>query len=463
VGHKAYIELVDRSSGYLAVDEIRFADQGAPVEQASPAVVRLLNDASVNSFDTLASAYGALFSTMGDKPQVTAAPAAEQVVLLDWMARAGVATAANAELPLADLRKEREKLEQSLPAPLEVMAAAEGPGEDDHVHVRGRHQTLGEVAPRRFLEAISGNDQPPVKEGSGRLEIAERMVSAENPLFPRVLVNRVWAHHFGEGLVRTPDDFGLRGEKPTHPELLDWLASTFVAPVKPGAAGGCGWSLKKLHRLIVLSSAYQMGSKGDARASAADPQNKLLHRANVRRLEAEAIRDSILLVSGKLDAKMYGPGVLPHLTPFMEGRGRPGSSGPLDGEGRRSIYINVRRNFLTPMFLAFDYPIPFSTMGRRSVSTVPAQALTLMNNPFIVQQAGYWGRQALAAPDLTPRQRIIRMYEQAFSRPPTEAEVNAALVFIAEQDKGYGTANDPRSWGDLAHVLINVKEFIFLN
>jgi len=463
IGHKAYIEFVDRSNGYVAIDEVRFSDQPAPAEQVPPAVLRLLADPTVTSFDTLSAAYGALFATMGDKPQLAAVPAAEQAVLLDWMARSGVAADTMAtDEALNTLRREREKLEQALPTPLEVMAAADGPGENDKVHVRGRHQTLGDDVPRRFLEAISGGDQPPVKSGSGRLEIAERMTSAENPLFPRVLVNRVWTHHFGEGLVRTPDDFGLRGEKPTHPELLDWLTAAFVAPVKPGT-NGCGWSLKKLHRLIVLSSTYQMASKGDPRATAADPQNRLLHRTNVRRLEAEAIRDSILLVSGKLDTKMYGPGVLPHLTPFMEGRGRPGSSGPLDGQGRRSVYINVRRNFLTPMFLAFDYPIPFSTMGKRSVSTVPAQALTLMNNPFIVQQAGYWGRQALSEPELTPRQRIVRMYEQAYSRPPTDTEANAALVFIAEQDKAYGTANDPRSWGDLAHVLINVKEFIFLN
>jgi hypothetical protein len=292
-----------------------------------------------------------------------------------------------------------------------------------------------------------------VKNGSGRQELAERMLSSADGLLPRVMVNRVWLHHFGEGLVRTPDDFGLRGEKPTHPELLEYLASTFTN----------GWSLKQLHRTMLLSSTYQMSSHPEAKAEAADPQNKLLHRMPVRRLEGEAIRDAVLALSGKLDPKMYGPGVLPYLTPFMVGRGRPDTSGPIDGDGRRSIYLNVRRNFLTPMFLAFDFPIPFTTIGRRSVSTVPAQALTLMNNPFVVQQAGYWGRKTLALPNLTPRQRIVRMYEEAYARTPTEAEANAALVFLGEQDKAYGTPNDPRSWGDLAHVLINVKEFIFLN
>src|SRR5262249_42533181 len=139
-----------------------------------------------------------------------------------------------------------------------------------------------------------------------------------------------------------------------------------------------GWSLKRLHRLLLLSSTYQMASRAEGKAEEADPQNKLLHRMRVRRLEAEAIRDAMLAVSGRLDRTMYGPGVLPYLTPFMVGRGRPETSGPLDGAGRRSVYLNVRRNFLTPLFLAFDYPVPFSTMGRRSVSNVPAQALTLL-------------------------------------------------------------------------------------
>jgi hypothetical protein len=182
----------------------------------------------------------------------------------------------------------------------------------------------------------------------------------------------------------------------------------------------------------------------------------------VRRLEAECIRDAILAVSGRLDRKMYGRGVLPYLTPFMIGRGRP-ASGPLDGAGRRSLYINVRRNFLTPMFLAFDYPIPFTTIGRRSVSNVPAQALTLMNNPFVVEQAARWARRELADKNVSAAKRITRMYVTAFGRPPTTSELNEALGFLVEQGKEYGRADDPRAWGDLCHVLMNVKEFIFIN
>jgi hypothetical protein len=172
----------------------------------------------------------------------------------------------------------------------------------------------------------------------------------------------------------------------------------------------------------------------------------------------------MLAVSGRLDPKLYGPSVPPYLTPHMAGRGRPENSGPLDGLGRRSIYLSVRRNFLTPMFLAFDYPIPFTTMGRRSMSNVPAQALALMNNPLVVQQAELWARRILAEPATAPAQRVCRMYVDAFGRPPTAAELAEAIAFLDEQGRNYGGAvNDCRAWADLGHVLFNVKEFIFLN
>jgi hypothetical protein len=311
---------------------------------------------------------------------------------------------------------------------------------------------LGEEAPRRFLEAIAGPNQSAPHEGSGRLELAERMLRPTNALVPRVLVNRLWQHHFGEGIVRSPDDFGVQGEGPTHPELLDYLANEFVRN---------GWSIKKMHRLMVLSSTYRMASQADAKTEEADPQNKLLHRMPIRRLEAEAIRDAILAVSGRLDLQLYGPSVTPYITDFMLGRGRP-ASGPLDGDGRRSIYVKVRRNFLTPFFLAFDYPIPFTTMGRRSVSNVPAQALALMNNPFVTQQADLWAKRVLKEEGISTSERIKRMYIAAFGREPTKTETADALQFLADQAKDYGREDDPRAWKDLCHVMMNTKEFIFV-
>src|SRR5262249_7660653 len=252
----------------------------------------------------------------------------------------------------------------------------------------------------------------------------------------------------------TPDDFGNMGQAPTHPELLDYVTNEFVKR---------GWSIKHLHRLLVLSKTYQMASSpADPRAEEFDPQNRLWHRMNLRRLEGEAIRDSVLAVSGRLNATMFGPGVLPYLTPFMVGRGRPAGSGPLDGDGRRTIYLNVRRNFLNPMMLAFDFPIPFSTIGRRSVSNVPAQALALMNNPFVLEQAEVWARR-VTAEQSKAESRIRAMYVSAFSRPPTLEEEEAALAFVDAQSRQYADGEVLRPWADLAHVLFNVKDFIFID
>jgi len=241
------------------------------------------------------------------------------------------------------------------------------------------------------------------------------------------------------------------GQPPSHPELLDFLADELQKD---------GWSLKRLHKRLLLTRAYQMSSDpGDTATAERDPQNRLWHRMPLKRLEAEAIRDAMLAVSGRLDRTLYGPSVLPHLTPFMIGRGRPGQTGPLDGNGRRSLYISVRRNFLTPLFLAFDAPIPFSTIGRRSVSNVPAQALALMNNPFVVEQAALWARQTASVRETEERVRV--MYETAFTREPTEAELMCAREFLTGQAASHPEGAD-RAWADLAHVLFNVKEFIFI-
>ena len=400
VGHRAYIEFLDEGEEQICVDEVWFSDGGKP-------------------------------------PTVEAAE------------EPGVAIAGEASESI----EEYKRIERKIPKPRRVMAMADGTGENERVFIRGNHKTLGEEVSRRFLEAVCGADQPTPSEGSGRLELARRMVDAgRNPLLARVMVNRIWKHHFGEGIVRSPDDFGVMGQAPTHPELLDYFAGEFVRR---------GWSIKAMHRMMVLSSAYRMSSRAEEKALAVDPQNKLLHHMPVRRLEAEAIRDSILAVSGRLDRTMYGPSVMPHLTAFMQGRGRPGESGPLDGKGRRSIYVNVRRNFLTPMFLSFDYPIPFTTVGRRNVSNVPAQALVMMNNPFVVKQAELWGKRVVERAG-TVEERVGRLYEEAFARRPEEGEVRAAVAFLEEQGRQYGSESW-RAWADLCHVLMNVKEFVFVN
>ena len=342
----------------------------------------------------------------------------------------------------------------------------DGTGIDENLLIRGNPKTVGPVVPRRMLEAWQGSGfgVQGSGSGSGRLQLARELVSGRNPIPARVMVNRVWHHLLGRGIVASTDNFGVLGEKPSHPQLLDFLAGQFMQD---------GWSVKRMIRSIMLSSTYrQAGHESGARsqgpgASEIDPQNLLLHRANVKRLEGEAIRDAILAISGRLDRRQFGPSVPVHLTPFMQGRGRPAASGPVDGDGRRSIYIAVRRNFLPPMMLAFDTPPPLGTVGRRNVSNVPAQALILMNDPFVIEQAQRWAARTLATPRLTAAQRIERMYLEAIARPPSEDESAAALAFLASQGAAYGIDGekclaDERTWADLAHVLFNVKEFVYL-
>jgi dsDNA-binding SOS-regulon protein len=356
---------------------------------------------------------------------------------------------------------ERKQLtDQIKPHSRYAMAMWDGSGEDERLMIRGSHKNLGPAVPRRMLEAIAGSDAAEIESGSGRLQLAHDLVDpAKNPFPTRVFVNRVWHQLFGRGLVASVDNFGVLGQEPTHPELLDHLATRLIEE---------GWSVKRLIRSIMLSRTYQMASTiSDSQAEEADPKNLLWRRTNIRRLQAESIRDSLLALSGRLDHALYGPSVPVHLTAFMQGRGRP-AEGPLDGAGRRSIYLSVRRNFLAPMMLAFDAPIPFSTMGARNVSNVPAQALILMNDPFVVQQAELWAQHVLAEPNLTPQQRIDRMYVAAYARSASDGEIAAALEFLADQAAEYGlpaeaAAHDARLWTDLGHVLINAKEFIFLN
>jgi hypothetical protein len=322
-------------------------------------------------------------------------------------------------------------------------ALLDGTGVDERVFVRGNPRSPGEVVPRRSLEALTGPDRIKHDRGSGRLELATQLTDpTRNPFVSRVAVNRVWHHLFGRGLVASTDNFGVLGEPPKHPELLDYLATEFVRD---------GWSTRRLIRRLVLTSSYRMSSKADA--DPADPTNQLLHHFRPRRLEGEAIRDAMLAVSGRLDRKLGGPSVPIHLTPFLDGRGRPKESGPLDGDGRRSLYLAVRRNFLPPMLLAFDTPIPFSTVGRRQVSNVPAQALILMNDPFVHQQAETWAKRVLEMP---AGDRVRGMYLSAFGRPPTAEELSACRAFVN------GKESEAKAWADLAHALFNVKEFVFV-
>jgi hypothetical protein len=336
-------------------------------------------------------------------------------------------------------------------------AMMDGNGVDEYLLVRGKHQTPKGLVPRRFLEAVAGAGPNCSEATSGRSELARTMTDPANPLLARVLVNRVWHHLFGRGIVATVDNFGWLGQRPTHPELLDDLAAAFITEDRS--------SLKRLLRRLVLSQAYAMSSKpADADAEQRDPENLLLHRMNLKRLEGEAIRDAMLTVSGRLDRRMFGPGVPLHPSQFVEARGLRSERGPLDGEGRRSLYVAARRNFLPMMMTAFDTPTPFTTVGRRNVSNVPGQMLFLMNDPFVHQQAEVWAKRMLAEmPDASTEERIRWLFLSAYSREPSATEIARCRTTLRE----VGSDSDPDarpldSWTEVCHALFGVKEFMYV-
>jgi hypothetical protein len=296
------------------------------------------------------------------------------------------------------LRRYRD-LEAKLPAPTRVPGVIEADAKDAALFVRGDHKQPSEIVPRRFLDAL--DPTPFATKQSGRLELAERMADMKtNPLTARVIVNRLWHHVFGRGIVATTDNFGKLGDLPTHPELLDFLAQRFI---------DSGGSIKEMLKLMLSSRAFKRSSEFSVLSSQLDPENKLLSHWTTRRLEAEAIRDSIVNLSGKLDTTLYGESV--------------GS-----GDDRRSIYVKVIRNSLPPFLTTFDSPVPFATRGQRDATNVPAQSLTLLNDPNVISWSRSW---ALRTASITPDdQRIRQMFRQAFSREATADEVTQSQAYL---------------------------------
>ena len=454
IGHRAHIELIDHGNGFIALDQIRFTNGARPKPQSVIANRALKKAATPVG---IAREIERLLTNVG-RGWIDGKAQVEHTAIRNLMLEYGLIDSRPIAETIADAKRSSDNIDRGLPGPIHAMGISDGSPENEFVFVRGNHKTPGPRVERRFLEALGGRlHKSRHDEGSGRLSLARQIASERNPLTSRVIVNRVWHHLTGRGIVPSVDNFGVLGQLPSHPQLLDHLAHTFTRD---------GWSLKRLMKRIVLSSTYRMSSRPSAAGTKADPDNKLLHRMRIRRLQGEAIRDAILAISGRLDAKMYGPSVPVHVTSHMQGRGRPRRNGPIDGAGRRSLYIEVRRNFLSPMMLAFDTPIPFNTMGRRNVSNVPAQALILMNDPLVSSQARLWGQKVAKQPGGIYT-KTVSIYMQAFSRPPTKVEERAAYDFILQQIKERKLSSkdgprDPQIWGDLCHVIFNVKEFIFL-
>ena len=307
---------------------------------------------------------------------------------------------------LRQLRRKVEELHHHPGAPARAMTLEEGTPHNPRVFVRGNPGTPGDEVPRQFLAILSPDDRQPYKDG-GRLDLAKAVASAQNPLTARVFVNRVWAQHFGFGLVRTPSNFGVRGDAPTHPELLDWLARAFIAE---------GWSVKKLHRLILLSSVYRQTTSDNEEYRKVDPLNLLLWRQNRRRLDLEAMRDSILAVSGTLDPTMGGRSVEITTAPYST---------------RRTVYGYVDRLNLANLYKTFDFAVPDMHSPGRFVTTIPQQALFMMNSPFVMEQAGRVAELSEIQREDRPERRIQAIYRRVYGREATPREVAQGVAYTS--------------------------------
>ena len=400
VGERAYIEILDDSDGVIEVDWIACGDGEAPTDDVSPRM-----DGSISA---------------------EAASSNREI-----------RTSFEAALALAP----------SIGRTLEARDAAIG--FDESVHIRGKAAQYGEGTSRAALSFVSSNAIGQVKQGSGRRELAAAIVDPSTPFVWRTLANRIVHYLLGRGIVRTTDDFGQLGRPPTHPELLDALALRLQSH----------GSMKTLVREIVLSRTYRQSSEASVDASRVDPDNDLFSRATIRRLDGEAIRDAMLVAAGSLDTRMHGPSVPVYLDEFMTGRGRPGASGPLDGANRRSIYLEVRRNFLDPFMQVFDAPVPTTTVGCRNRSNVPAQSLAMLNDPLVHELANRFAARVMTS--AAPTESLINdAFIAAYGRAATDDDVEDATAFLlaaapTAQERG-------AAWVALCHVLFNAKEFTHL-
>jgi uncharacterized protein DUF1553 len=368
---------------------------------------------------------------------------------------------------LAAIQKEIDQSKKELGSKYPIAhGLTDGTPTNVKVNLRGNHKELGDEVPRRFLAILSPAEPQPFRDGSGRLELARAIADPANPLTARVMVNRVWQHHFGRGLVGTPSNFGLLGERPTHPELLDHLAAKFVAS---------GWSLKQLHREIMLSATYRLSSKVDGRglmvdgqkqhsdaaapsspstinsqpSTTLDPDNRLLWRQNRRRLDIEAWRDSMLAVSGNLDGALGGAAM------------------SLDDAGnrRRTLYAAISRHDLNGTLRLFDFPDPNLTSERRVSTTVPMQQLFVLNSDFVVRQAKALSTRLINETTSDDKGRIERAYSLLFQRPPTEAEVRIGLSYLQAPLPDNVSASDVKltAWEQYAQALLGTNEFVFVD
>lgn len=448
-GHKAYIEVVpgiyDNHVFKLRKDawiEVKYAI-GYNKDWFEPAQNR-------SSVTNPAAVINAMLTNNGDNNQIR---------LINAMLKSKrIAT----QFPALEQQLQlKNQYQQAFTDSVEFLyGVTEGFGKNSPVFVRGSHKSLSaEPVPRRFLPVLKVSNPDCNVTGSGRLELAAAINDPQNTLTSRVMVNRIWYYLFGKGIVETVDNFGMQGKLPSHPELLDHLAIQFQKDNQ---------SIKKTIKTILLSDVFKRSVKPRGNAKENDPTNIYLSHYPIRRLEAESIRDAILASSGKLDTSMFGKPVKAFISIYMNGRGKPSKSGPLDGNGRRSIYVEVRRNFLDPMMMTFDRPIPFTAFGKRTVTNVPSQSLMLLNDPFVLEQADVMAQNLLLQKDKTFESCVQWIYQRCLSRKASSYEIEEADDFMQQLKKNYNAKGIKNQvtlmiWKDYIHSVFNFKEFIYLN
>ncbi len=364
-----------------------------------------------------------------------------------------------------ELRRELDAMRNSkVPADRALIVTESGPQPaDTYLLLRGNPHSLGDKVEPAFLQVVSNaapslpSPSPGSKTTGRRKVLADWIASPENPLTARVIANRVWQYHFGRGIVRSSSNLGTQGDKPTHPELLDWLASELVAN---------GWSLKALHRVILNTDAYKMSSRPDVAALAADPMNDRFWRFDMRRLTAEEIRDSILAVSGSLSLKMYGPGVYPEIpAEVMAGQSMPGKGwgkSSLEDQNRRSIYVHVKRSLILPILETFDLAETDRSSPVRFATTQPTQALGMLNGSFMNRQAKLFADRLRreAGPDTT--RQVEHALRLATGRRPTDREIKRGVALIDTLLQRDGASPD-LALESFCLVVLNINEFLYLD
>jgi mono/diheme cytochrome c family protein len=359
---------------------------------------------------------------------------------------------------LKRLRDELAAFEKTAPEMSAAMGVTDDAVTDVAIHIRGNPLKLGDIVPRHVPPVLSKTSPPQfTAQHSGRLELARSLVEKQHPLTSRVIVNRIWRWHFGTGLVRSMDNFGLLGQPATHPELLDWLAHRFMEQ---------GWSIKKLHRLIMLSSTYQLSSNVDAMTAERDPENRWYGRANIRRLEAEEVRDALLAVSGKLDLTMGGSLLnVKNRAYFFDHTSKDLTD---YSSVRRSLYLPIVRNNVYDVFQLLDYPDAAIPTGDRTSTTVAPQALLMMNSDLVTQASVDLAKRSLTKPEIQDADRLQRIYALSFGREATADEIAQSKVFVAEIAQAFEkTEPDPairqtRAWDVLCQVVLASNEFVYL-